>query len=65
MARNKEYMSKQVNSWCQGNPTANTDDSTVAVEVQWQNMLSQNQMGPGTESPANESKEWAFSWYKD
>lgn len=22
-------------------------------------------MGPGTESSANQSKEWAFSWYKD
>lgn len=32
MARNKAYMSKQVNSWCQGNLTAKTDDSAVAIE---------------------------------
>lgn len=43
MARNKAYMSKQVNSWCQGNLTAKTDDSAVAIEVQWQNILSQNE----------------------
>lgn len=29
--RNKAYMSKQVNSWCQGNLTAKTDDSAVAI----------------------------------
>lgn len=43
MARNKAYMSKQVNSWCQGNPIAKTDDSAMAIEVQWQNILSQNE----------------------
>ena len=36
-------MSKQANSWCQGNLTAKTDDSTVAIEVQWQNILAQNE----------------------
>lgn len=40
--RSKECMSKQADSWCQGNPTAKTDDSTVAIEVQWQNMLRTN-----------------------
>ena len=43
MARSKECMSKQANSWCQGNLTAKTDDSTVAIEVQWQNILAQNE----------------------